>query len=60
MLSQKMTIGNLEVEGDKRCDAFADFFEAKVKSITDNTKVDETVFNGIQKIAAEDSVISVN
>ena len=53
-LPEKMTIGNVVVSGDERCNHFADYFESKVKSITDDTVVDPGVFNGDRKLEADD------
>ena len=49
-LPEKMTIGNVTVLGNERCNFFADYFESKVKAITDSTVVDPCVFIGDRKL----------
>ena len=55
-LPNRMTIGNVTVSGDERCNYFADYFESKVKAITDSTVVDPDVFNGDRKLTGVDSM----
>ena len=40
----------------ERSECFAKFFENKVKEITENTIVDQTIYNGVRKIFAGDSM----
>ena len=47
---------NTEVQGLKLADSFAGFFDHKVKSISENTIVSDTVYNGVKKLEAENSM----
>ena len=47
---------NTEVQGLKLADSFASFFDHKVKSISENTIVSDTVYNGERKLEAENSM----
>ena len=48
-----MTFGNMNILEHERSVYFASFFEEKVRSVTDNVRVDDRVFNGTRKIDAE-------
>ena len=49
-----MTAHGNQVPFDKLPDIFAEFFDRKVIGIVESTRVDQGVFNGSQKIHAED------
>ena len=56
-----MKLNGLVVGEHERSGCFASFFENKVKTITDNTVVDETVYNGVKKVEAGDLMfMSIN
>ena len=48
-----MTLGGLVVPSHELSNGFANFFVKKVNDIVKSTKVDENVYNGIQKIKAQ-------
>ena len=49
-IPKTMTLGGLEVPSNEISDGFANFFEKKVNDIVKNTKVNDEVYNGTQKI----------
>ena len=51
-----LTRGGIPVNDHERPDSFAQFFEGKVKLITESTIVDPRVYNGTRKVEAADSM----
>ena len=49
-----MTLGGRKVIEHDRSSCFASFFSDKIRSITDNTIVDNQVYNGTRKFEAND------
>ena len=48
-----MFVNGVEVSGHEISNAFADFFEKKVNDIVSNTRVDNSVYNGANKLNAQ-------
>ena len=48
-----MTLGGRKIDEHDRSSFFATFFNDKIKSITDNTIVDNQVYNGDRKLEAQ-------
>ena len=46
-----MSFGGVSVAGNEVAEAFAQFFENKVKKIVNSSQIDENVYNGRQKMA---------
>ena len=47
-----MTLDGMPIGEHERSESFATFFESKVKTITDSTMVDPSVYNGTRKLVA--------
>ena len=55
-LPNKLYKGGEEIEGKNACNEFAKFFDDKVKNIVETAMVDENIYNGVQKVQANNKM----
>ena len=55
-MPKKLYKGGEEIKGKNACNEFAKFFDNKVKNIAETTMVDKNIYNGVQKVQANNKM----